>query len=235
MTNLLTEALPARSLYIAVPAYTGQVSVQTAHSLLAAAKALNEAGLDVKTDFLAGCCYLDHSRNILVDHFMKSEATDLLFVDADVGFGVEAALKIAAAGRPVVAGVYPKKSNGEPEWPVDFRADMIRMDEDGLMEAAHVATGFLRINRSVFETFVVNGVAPEYSNNGEAAIRRYFRTEAREGVFWGEDFQFCEDWLGFGGAVHIIPDLEFQHVGNKTWTGHWGNWFRDYIRNRKEA
>lgn len=226
MPNPLTEALPARSLYIAVPAYTGSVSAQTAHSLLAAVKALSDAGVHVTTDFLAGCCYLDHTRNLLADRFLASDATDLLFIDADVGFGARDALRIASASRPLVAGIYPKKGDGAQEWPVDFDSDFISSDADGLIEAAHVPTGFMRINRAVFDLLAMNGLAPEYDYQRTKLIRRFFRCEARDGRYWGEDFQFCEDWRGLGGKIHIIPDLDFEHVGTKAWKGNWGNWFR---------
>lgn len=234
--NPLTEAAPAASLYIAIPAYTGQVSVQTAHSLLASVPLLQKAGVTVRTDFMAGCCYLDHTRNLLVDRFLASDATDLLFIDADVGFTADAVLRAVLAKRPMIAGVYPKKSPGEPEWPLDFPGDWIDSDSDGLIEAAHVATGFLRISRPVFETLEVNGLAPGYfhkDGSDDRIIRRFFRCDMRNQVYWGEDYQFCEDWRSVGGKLFIIPDLDFEHVGTKTWRGNWGDWFRN--QNRKEA
>jgi hypothetical protein len=200
---------------------------------LAATHALEAAGVAVTTDFLSGCCYLDHSRNMLVDRFLKSEATDLLFVDADVGFTPEAALRIAMAPRSVVAGIYPKKSSGEPEWPVDFDSDELGVNQHGLVLAARVPTGFLRINRAVFGAFTEAGIAPEYGKqDGEGTLRRFFHCPVRDGVYWGEDFQFCEDWRSLGGAIYIIPDLDFEHVGAKTWRGNWDQWHQS---NAKEA
>lgn len=236
--NPLREAYPVKSLYIAIPAYTGQVSVQTAHALLGGVPLLQSAGVDVTTDFLAGCCYLDHVRNLMVERFLKSDATDLLFVDADVGFGPEALLRIAKAPRPVVAGVYPKKTpDGSAQWPLDFTGDYLASDADGLIEAAHVATGFLRINRAVFETLEANGLAPAYAHQDIAKpeARRFFHCDVRGGLYWGEDFQFCEDWRLLGGSIHIIPDLDFEHAGGKVWRGNWGQWFLAYTQAQQQA
>jgi hypothetical protein len=229
----LPKVAPASHLYLAVPAYTGEISVQTAHSLIAAAAALTAAGVMVTTDFVAGCCYLDQVRNILAANFLASEATDLLFIDADVGFDADAALKLALTTRPVVAGVYPKKvpprkgTEAPEEYPVDFENDQLMIDEDGLIEAAHVATGFLKINRGVFEK--ISRVVPEYlhkDSGRERMLKRFFRCDVRDGVYWGEDFQFCQDWLALGGRIFITPEIDFQHVGPHVWRGNWGNWVR---------
>lgn len=224
--NPLPSVAPARCVYLAVPAYTGSVSVQTASSLIAACKALSDAGVDVVTDFMAGCCYLDHTRNLLSARFLASNATDLVFIDADVGFEPAALMRLALAERPMVAGVYPKKvpDRDSQQWPIDFETDGLVVDGD-LIEAAHVATGFLRINRAVFESMIAGGMALEYANE-TPRLRRFFRCEVRDGVYWGEDFQFCQDWLALGGKIHIIPDLNFEHVGVKTWRGNWGDWIR---------
>ena len=177
--------------------------------------------MGVSFDFMCGCCYLDHTRNMLATRFMESEATDLLFVDADVGFAPETILQIAAARRPLVAGIYPKKSD-RTGFPVTFSADELWSDEEGLIEAASAPTGFMRINRSVFEAMP----AEEYRDQDDRAWRRWFRCDFHDGTYWGEDTQFCQDYRALGGKLFILPDLTFAHSGLKSWKGNWGEWVR---------
>lgn len=201
-----------------MPAYTGQISVQTAHSLDGAIPVLLAAGLAVDTDYLAGCCYLDHTRNVMADRFLKSEATDLLFVDADVGFSPEAALRIVKSDKPVIAGVYPKKSPGEQEWPVALDAPEIWADRSGDIECAMVPTGFMRINRRVFEELAKHVESYEYIDD---TVKAFFKTEITGGLYWGEDTNFCRIWRMLGGKVHAMAEVEFGHVGTKEWRGKW--------------
>lgn len=218
---VLDECPPAKRLYIAVPAYTGDVSVETAQALLGAVAPLQALGISASVAFQQGCCYLDHARNILANAFMASDATDVLFVDADVGFDPAAVVQIAQATRPFIAGVYPKK-NDDPAWPVQFDADELSSDADGLVEAASVATGFLRINRSVFDALPV----PEYEDDSENRYRAYFTCGVRAGRYRGEDADLCHRWKVAGGKIYILPELVFTHTGPKAWRGSWGEWMR---------
>jgi hypothetical protein len=99
--------------------------------------------------------------------------THLFWIDADIGFEPDAALRLLLAGRDVVAGVYPLKEDG---WPAgglrealpagstraDFEARHARfpanayvgartVDADGFVEVLDAPTGFMLIARSVFE------------------------------------------------------------------------------------
>jgi hypothetical protein len=215
--TVIERVPPASHLRIAVPAYTGQISVQTASSLDAALPLLLSAGIKVDTDYLAGCCYLDHTRNLMADRFMRSEATDLLFVDADVAFDPASVLRLVASTRPVIAGIYPKKG-AAPEFPVAVDADEIWSDDEGNIECAMVPTGFLRINRAVFSALVLN---VETYAGPEGPLRAYFKTLIRDGQYVGEDVEFCHRWRSIGGNIHAIANLEFGHVGAKEWRGAW--------------
>lgn len=212
---ILAECAPASHLYIAVPAYGGQITAETTHSLCVSAILLERAGIGVEFDFGLGNCYLDHVRNQLATRFYRSGASDLLFVDADVSFEPAAVLRIASAKRPFVAGIYPMKDDGQVRFPVWFEADELWADADGLVEAARVPTGFLRLNRAVMEA-----MAGEPYDDG--ASIDFFHVGIRDGRYWGEDIDFCDRWRALGGAIHIIPDLTFGHSGMKRWTGNWG-------------
>lgn len=216
---------PARHLWVGLPAYGGQVAAETAVALAAAGVALTAAGIGLTIGLQQGCCYLDHTRNMLATAFMRSAATDLLFVDADVGFDPAAIVEIAQATRPYVAGIYPAKCD-EVRFPVTFDADQLHADADGLVEAATVPTGFLRLNRAVFEALS----AATYRDDNGSEWTAYFNSGVRFGRYRGEDTDFCHRWRGLGGRIFILPELRFTHTGPKTWPGCWGEWMRSRMR-----
>jgi len=222
---VIDECLPARHLYIAVPAYSGEVVADCAHSLCEGVRLLESAGIALTIDFVCGCAYLEHARNILVTRFLRSNATDLLFVDADVGFEPGGILQLAAAKRPFICGIYPKKTaDGAVMFPVGFDKDELWADQDGYVEAARVPTGFLRLNRAVFEHMPHSDY---HCDDGD--FLGYFEAGNRNGVFGSEDWHFSDDWRRLGGKIYIIPNLTFGHSGMKRWTGNWHAWMKTQL------
>lgn len=223
MPAVPTTVEPARELWIAVPAYTGDIAHETIYSLDLAQKHAQTKGVLCALDIMAGCCYLDLARSHMVSRFLESDFTDMLFIDADVALPLEALAEIAAVTKPVVCGIYPKKVDGTPSWPVELPAGENWSDAEGCLEITHAPTGFLRIHRSVFAAMREH--VPEVGNAYKPGefIRMFFQCVVRDGAYWGEDFEFSNRWRALGGKLWALPDLRFGHVGKKCWTGVWGD------------
>jgi hypothetical protein len=179
---------------------------------------------EIKVDFyyVKRNPYLDDTRNILSTVFLESSATDMLFVDDDVGSSPESVLYIAQAKRPFVAGVYPAKTeDGSIMWPIGFKSDEVHMDEDGFIDNPIVVpTGFLKLNRSVFEALDHQ----DYRNRSDKIWKGFFKCGPRDGYYMGEDPDLCARWLALGGKIFILPNLHFLHVGDNVWQGNYGEW-----------
>lgn len=161
--------------FIATPTHSGALSSVYVRSLLGLTNAAWGHGMTMQTRFLDGDSLIPRARNRLVAEFMVDERwTHLFWIDADIGFEPDAALRLLKAGRDVVAGVYPHKSDG---WPAggltvplptgstraDFDARHARYafnpwpgvgdtaDADGFVEVLDAPTGFMLIARRVFE------------------------------------------------------------------------------------
>lgn len=212
---------PVSHLFIAIPSYTGRPTIDMTVALGAACAALTCMKVEVTMQGLPYCPYLDHARNMLATKFMQSRASDLFFWDDDVSPALEAIGRIVAATRPYVGGIYPKKID-PPSWPVAFEQDELYSDADGLVEAAMLPTGFLRLNRLVFETMPHEIYRDDSGNEWMG----YFHDGLRLGVYRGEDAGFSQEWRRIGGKCYMIPDLTFGHTGPKTWRGNWGEWMR---------
>ncbi len=226
----LERCEPARHFYIAVPAYKGMMIADMGMSLAAACVALTVAGVGVTLAKQEGCPYLFHTRNALATAFMKSDATDLLFWDDDVGCPPEAAVRLARATRPFIVGIYPARlDEDETEFPVKFEVDEIWSDAEGYVEPSSVPTGFMRLNRGVFEAMPW----VPYEDDVGRKFRGYFNSGIKGGRIGGEDTGFVAQWRAIGGKVHMIPDITFRHTGLKTWEANWGEWMK--ARLPKEA
>ena len=201
---------PAKHLLIVIPSYTGKVAIETMASVVCS------QGIDFKVGFqsVSRDPYIDRARNALVTHFLtETDATDLLFIDDDLGFPLDAIAKIGHSTRPFVGGVYRTKDE-KIHFPVDFLDGPKIRDEDGLLEVSMIPTGFLRLNRGVFD-FIQHVV---YENQGRKQIG-FFKALMGDGKYVGEDVAFCHEWRGAGGKIFCMPDLTFQHVGLKTYEG----------------
>jgi len=221
-----TRVAPARSVRIAVPAYAG-LSDDTRRSIIEGAKALVQAGIEIEdADGVMGCCYVDYARNQLVARFLRGAATDLVFIDSDVGFEPDALLRLCQSTRPLVAGIYPKKID-PPEWPVALDAAEVWSDREGLVECSMLPTGFMRIHRSVFEAMDV----PRYAIPGEGEAGAYFQCVVRDGQYIGEDVEFCHRYRALGGKLYAFADMDLRHVGHaKTFRGNWSHWLKEQMK-----
>jgi predicted O-methyltransferase YrrM len=230
MTYVGGRATGSPYILIAVPTYSGQVGAQFLASIVESISLLDAAG--VRTDFCieSGNCHVDDARNSVVRQFLKTECTDLVFIDSDVGWRSEDLVKLVKYDADIVAGVYPKKQD-DVDFPVFMEAGKeIWAREDGLVEVVGAPTGFMRIRRSVIEKLVETHRARGFKGQGDPDGELYYPIFERlieAGRRWSGDYAFCRKWRGLGGKIFVAPEMEFTHEGNKVWAGclgdHWRN------------
>ena len=178
--------------------------------------ALEKANIQSSYLLLSGNCHVDDARNIVVQNFLLSDCTDLVFLDADVFWNPDSLVKLCKADAPIVGGVYPYRREGKKEkMPVIPMPDA-RPDEKGLMEVIGLPTGFMKIQRHVIETLCED--ADHFFNKAEQKSKvpilfeRTFENNAR----WGGDITFCRKWQKKGGKVYALPEMRLGHTGMMT-------------------
>jgi len=213
-----------------IPALTGEIKTECHQSLVATYRLLNEAKIPYEEFVVKDCPYLPVARAILVAMFMADpEATDLFFIDWDLKFDASSVLKILQKPQGIVVGIYPLKRD-DLGWPVVIKTseDRIPMGQDGLIEGLLVPVGFGRIKRIVFEKLAEAYPELKY----EESIVRVMGAELTAaydffgmGVFGTkfktEDYAFCQRWRDMGGRLWVYPDIDFEHVGSKAFTGNY--------------
>lgn len=217
-------------LFLATPGYSGTASVGFEQSLKDSISLLQDNGIEV-VDWgtLVGCCYLPVARNKLVQRFLESDATDFMFIDADLSWNPKDMLAMLKHDRDIIAGIYRLKTEREG-YPVLLYIDSNErpiIDQDGLLAAEGIPTGFMKIKRSVFEKFInTHGdelviEEPDHDMNLQFSYYNFFDCE-KVGTRWiGEDYNFCRKWRLLGGDIWVYPDITFTHYGYREFVGNY--------------
>lgn len=176
----ITE-LRKRKVFIATPMYGGMCSGQYTNSCVNLAMMAKEYDLDYRFFFIYNESLITRARNYLVDEFLRSDCTHLMFIDSDIGFDANDVIALAAIADPdsdkdIVCGPYPKKciawekvkravdkgfADKDPNVLENFVGDYVFNPADGTseigiwdpVEVMEGGTGFMMIQRRVFEKF----------------------------------------------------------------------------------
>jgi len=104
------EKLRKNKLFIATPMYGGMAHGLYIKSSLDLQLTMNKYGIETKFSFLFNESLITRARNYLVDEFLRSDYTHLLFIDSDIHYSPKDVLALMALDKDVIGGPYPKKS-----------------------------------------------------------------------------------------------------------------------------
>lgn len=221
-----------RSVMICTPIARNPVWEYTA-SLASTLLFLQQQGIRVTFEFVVGNSVVHKARNELVAHFLKSDFTDLLFIDDDMQWAPESILRLLGSRQPLIGGagrMRVNKPNSDPAvwcWrPLKDEAGQLIQDEMGAIEVRGFGAAFMLINRGVFAEMVQ--AHPEWKRPGMAdwpqdVRNHYFEffpaNERDEFGELSEDYGFCHRWRQMGGQVWVDPTIRLGHVGAFNYAG----------------
>lgn len=229
------ERTQYRDVFIAMPTGDGKTEVQCMVSILEAMHIAKNKGYQVQFVAEPMCIYIGMARNKLVMKFLKSGATDLFFIDADQGFDPQGFMRVLERDELIVGGVPPMKSDSGRFPGLLFTDENGRPSVNpatGLIEAAVLGTGFMRIKREAILSFIEHyreGLEVIERDIGGGERCRYWNIfDTRQvGTDWfGEDVFFGRRWQEMGGKLWVDPDITFTHIGTKSWQGN----LHDHLR-----
>lgn len=228
MQNQKGYDLAGKKLMIGLPAYDHKVGVKMAISLMRFAQMALEYGVTIQVSSICGCSVVTRARNMIADEFMKSDCDHLLFIDADMSFQPESIIRLLAFGqeKPIVAGAYEARKAGKVYiLTLDHDKDgNVIMDPMGLVKARRVATGFMMIQRQVFETLAK--LHPEWYHkdvNSDNMLYSFFDFLVTPEGYVGEDFLFCQRAIDAGYTCWIDPTIKLGHMGIHEYESDFGN------------
>jgi hypothetical protein len=238
-----------KHLFVATPMYGGLCYGFFMQSGLKLQTLCKDVGINLSFSMLFNESLIQRARNLLVANFLKSEATHMMFIDADIHFRPEDIFPMLEADKDIICGIYPKK---EINWQGVKQAMDAGVPNDQLkhhtgafvvnlknydtqvtvpinqpVEIWNGGTGFMLIKRSVFEGLI--GKVPYYLNNvldlnnpgnGEQ-IHEFFATQIEEDtkILLSEDYDFCKKARENGFTVWAAPWVELSHIGTYAFEG----------------
>ena len=237
----------AASIFLATPCYGGLAHIHFMRSVLDLQAACAARGVGLAVELGGGDALITRARAAMADKFLKSDASHLLFVDADIGFRPEHVFRLLEADRDLIGGVYPIKSI---DWAkvrqavTDGKRDLmaasvgyvvrfipapnnsVEVDDDGFGPVAYLGTGFMLIKRAVVDQVVaahpeLKARLGDTSGGGTMEAAMIFETviEAETGEHLSEDYAFCRRWRDLGGQVFADFQTRLTHVGHASYAG----------------
>lgn len=209
---------------VCIPAYDGKLCVETVNALLNERLAAFHLPMELDVEFLPRTSLITQARNQLAQAFLDGEWDRMVFLDADVAFGVGDLIRLAHRPVDFVAGAYRMKKDPETYPVKSLPAGYSRDPAHGLVEVEAVPAGFLCLSRRVFATLRQAHPRRAYENQGRH-FQGFFHAPIEDGVIWGEDNAFCADWRRAGGRVWIDPEPTLHHIdGGRAYSGNFGVW-----------
>ncbi|AQS84827.1 MAG: hypothetical protein ABF876_11945 [Acetobacter aceti] len=163
--------------FIATPCFGGLVTQTYMQSVIGCMAMAQHHGIELTLSLVGNDALVTRSRNTLLHQFYaQSDASHILFVDSDIGFAPDAVPRLVAAGKDLVAGLYPLKDR---YWDT-FTDVLIKRDEPaetaslryvgestslhehqpgegpyaGLVKAGYAGTGFMLISRRAVQRMI---------------------------------------------------------------------------------
>ncbi|WIM90081.1 hypothetical protein PT015_12020 [Candidatus Mycobacterium wuenschmannii] len=225
----------APTVFIATPMYGGTATATYTWSLAQTPVIFMRSGIGLLYQYRTRDALVTNSRNHLATQFLETQATHLMWIDADIGFNGLDIVSMLVADQDIVCGIYPKKgidwkrvaqaaNDGVPPEELHrhtgtfvvkplAKADENRVaDSDEVVEIAAGGTGFMLIKRAVFEA--LQDHVPSYEIGG-ATVKEFYATdidpETRQLI--GEDYYFCLLARSHGFGVYAAPWVRLSHTG----------------------
>jgi hypothetical protein len=211
---------------IGAPMYGGLCHDGFLHGMLSTAKALSEHKIAMSYVTIRNESLVQRARNKIVAHFLASNCSHLIFIDADIGFTGESVLRLIGHDRPIIGGIYRKKTLASVDWAVNFiqtpEGMSTRDPRTGAVQVRHAPTGFLCIQRRVLETLYRKHRKLRYQLcEGEGdpgpwrekmfSIFDCYIDENRH--YLSEDYGFCQRAEAAGFEIWIDPGIVLEHHG----------------------
>ena len=104
------EQLRKNKIFIATPMYGGQCCGMYMKSCLDLQIIFQQYGIPSRFSFIFNESLITRARNYLVDEFLRTDFTHLLFIDADIHFNPQDIIAMLALDKDVIGAPYPKKA-----------------------------------------------------------------------------------------------------------------------------
>jgi hypothetical protein len=238
------EDLQKNRIFLATPCYGGMCGGMFARSVADLSALCTHYRIPLQIYFLFNESLITRARNYACDEFMRSGASHLLFIDADIGFSAQDVLGMLALQRDespfdIIGAPYPKKTiswekivvavnkgmadenpNNLEKYVGDYvfnpKANTTSIPLNEPVEVLEIGTGFMMVKRQSMQHFYDN--YPQYLYKPD-----HVRTEHFDGS--REILQFFQAEIDPVSKRYLSEDYWFcqkaQAINLKTWFCPW--------------
>lgn len=209
-------------LFIGIPTYNGLLHHTTVAGLTQTTHLCAKLNIGVAIEIIPHDAFIGKARSLIAKRFMESGATDLLFIDADIGFSAKDVITVCRPDADIVMGLYRMKVQGNPRFPALLVEPTVRNEKDpSLIKLQYGPAGFMRIRRNVIEK-MMEEFSDEYFTDDENGKIYDLFPHGREGnAFYGEDVNFCRRAQQCGFDLWAAQNIPLTHIGEASWNSQW--------------
>ena len=244
-----TSELKNKKIFVGTPMYGGMCHGTYTKACLSLANIGAQYDLDIIFFYVLNESLITRARNYIVDEFLRSDCTHLMFIDSDIDFNAVDVLILASLcndNRPIIGGPCPKKciawekvhkavcmgiGNENPEELGKYtgrftintteKTTEVRINEP--VEMLEIGTGFMIIQRNTFEK--IRDAYPQFSYKADHS--QHFNGERYIHAFFDTVID-NEAYAGKGAGGsdrYLSEDYMFcqwaRKIGLTTWLCPW--------------
>jgi len=239
------EELRKNKLFVATPMYGGMNHGLYMKSCLDLQTIMIRYGIETKFSFLFNESLITRARNYLVDEFLRTDFTHMMFIDSDIHFDPNDVVALMALDKDVIGGPYPKKSInwgniaetarrhpdlnpkelenlvGEYVFNVVKGTQQFQVSEP--LEVMEIGTGHMMIKRQVFdkmkEEYPFIRYKPDHIGQAHFDGSRYIH------AYFDTVIDTTDSCVGGGSERYLSEDYMFcqmwRKMGGKIWLCPW--------------
>lgn len=220
--------------------YGGQCNSEYSQSVMELRESMIKHGHTVTCVFLGNESLVQRARNTIAWHFLNTDASHLLFMDADQKFRPGDVAKMIKTDKALIGGPVPMKGinwdrvrqgavlNHPKLHTLTGIFNVNKLDGQDMVtpeepfEVKHIGTGFMLIKREVFD--LMQPHVDYYTNGGVSIpegekVYNFFDTGVVDHEFLSEDYWFCNKYRELGGTVWAAPWCQVGHFGSYLFSG----------------
>ena len=229
------DELRKKKLFIATPMYGGMAHGLYMKACLDLQNIMTKYGVETKFSFLFNESLITRARNYLVDEFLRSECTHMLFIDADIHFNAQDVVALLALDKDVIGGPYPKKTinwknvaeaaRKHPDLPTkeleklvgEYVFNVVKGTQNFSvtepLEVMEIGTGYMLIKRDVFdkmkEAYPTIRYRPDHVGQANFDGSRYIH------AYFDTVIDYKDSIVGGGSDRYLSEDYMFCQMWRK--------------------
>lgn len=230
------EDLKKHKLFVATPMYGGMAHGMYVKASLDLQAIMSKYGVETRFSFLFNESLITRARNYLVDEFLRSDCTHLLFIDSDVHYNPQDVVALLALDKEVIGGPYPKKAINWNNIALAARKhpDLAPQELENLvgdyvfnvvkgtqqfsvtepLEVLEIGTGYMMVKREVFP--ILEEKYPQLRYKPDHVGQAHFDGSRYIHAYFDTVIDTLDSATGGGSDRYLSEDYMFCQLWRKT-------------------